>query len=108
MDFGLVPGSLHIFKSPPSNYIKCIITQKVNTHTHMHAGQDGLQAVKAETHSACSTQRQVVHLLGERSHYTGGVKRQTGLHGRGWGDHSTLRQGGRTHDRPGYTHCCTR
>lgn len=34
----------------------------------------------------------MVHLLGERSHYTGGVKRQTGLYGRGWGDHGTLRQ----------------
>lgn len=51
---------------------------------------------EAETHSACSAQRQVVHLLGERSHDTGGVKRQTGLYGRRWGDHSTLREEGKT------------
>lgn len=68
----------------------------------MHAEQNGLEEGKVETHGACSAQRQVVHLLGERSHYTRGVKRQTGLYGRGWGDHSTLRQEGRTHDPLGY------
>lgn len=45
-----------------------------------------------KTHSACGAQREVVHLLGERSHNIGGVKRQTGLDGCGWSDHSALRQ----------------
>lgn len=43
------------------------------------------------THGACGAQRQVVHLLGERSHDSGGVDGQTGLDGRSGGDHSTLR-----------------
>lgn len=51
-----------------------------------------MEEVESGTHSARGAQRQVVHLLGERSHDTGGVERQTGLDGRGRGDHSTLRQ----------------
>lgn len=46
--------------------------------------------VGRETHGACGAQREMVHLLGERSHDTGWVKRQAGLYGRCWGDHSTL------------------
>lgn len=61
--------------------------------------QGEINEAKGETHGACSAQRQVVHLLGERSHYTGGMQRQTGLDGRRWGDHSTLRQEERTHDQ---------
>lgn len=49
------------------------------------------------THGACGAQRQVVHLLGERSHDSGGVDGQTGLDGRGGGDHSTLRAGQEGH-----------
>lgn len=45
------------------------------------------------THGARGAQRQVVHLLGERSHDSGGVEGQTGLDGRGRSDHSTLRPG---------------
>lgn len=43
------------------------------------------------THGARGAQRQVVHLLGERSHDSGGMDGQTGLDGRSGGDHSTLR-----------------
>lgn len=49
------------------------------------------------THGARGAQRQVVHLLGERSHDSGGVEGQTGLDGRGRSDHSTLRPGRGTH-----------
>lgn len=52
----------------------------------------GQNDVKAESYGASRAQRQVVHLLGERSHHTGGVERQTGLDGRGRCDHSTLRR----------------
>lgn len=62
---------------------RCDIIQSQNLNSHMCRDE-------AETHSACSAQRQVVHLLGERRHDTGGVKRQTRLYGRRWGDHSTL------------------
>lgn len=48
------------------------------------------------THGARGAQRQVVHLLGERSHDSGGVDGQTGLDGRSGGDHSTLRASGET------------
>ena len=43
------------------------------------------------THGARGPQRQVVHLLGERSHDSGGVDGQTGLNGCSGGEHSTLR-----------------
>lgn len=44
------------------------------------------------THGARGAQGQVVHLLGERSHDSGGVDGQAGLDGRSGGDHSTLRE----------------
>lgn len=70
------------------------VTGKMNTHTHRHMNVErgGLEAVQRETHSACGAQRHVVHLLGERSHHTGGVERQTGLYSCCWGDHSSLRE----------------
>lgn len=49
------------------------------------------------THGARGAQRQVVHLLGERSHERGGMEGQTGLDGRSRSDHSTLRPGRGTH-----------
>lgn len=63
---------------------------QVKTERHVYR-----MRVKRKPYSACGAQREVVHLLGEGGHYTGGMKGQTGLNGCSWSDHSTLNQEGR-------------
>lgn len=40
-----------------TNHIKCIKTENIYTHIHVCSKHEGLEEVKAETHSACSAQR---------------------------------------------------
>lgn len=45
------------------------------------------------THTSCSAQGQMVHLLGERAHHAGRLHGHSVVHG--WRDHCTLVEGGK-------------
>lgn len=82
--------------------------EKKRKKPYRHKGEQKLKNVRVQSYGARRAQGQVVHLLGERGHHSGGVDGQTGLDGGSRRDHSTLqeeaRQAGFRPDKPTERH----